>query len=96
MRREVRDMAQRLADSQLEGLEYMSVIESQEDFVDELSDDEAKWVFEAVVTARTTLDPALKGQIERLQFTIRKLAGHAGHDISEIVDEGWLEEGDMD
>lgn len=33
---------------------------------------------------------------ERLQFTVRKLAGHAGWDISELIEEGWLKEGDMD
>lgn len=38
----------------------------------------------------------LEQQIHRLQFTVRKLASHAGWDIDELVIEGLLEEGDMD
>lgn len=35
-------------------------------------------------------------KIERLQFTTRMLAGHIGYDISELVEDGFLENGDMD
>ncbi|MEG2778199.1 MAG: hypothetical protein RR905_02805 [Aurantimicrobium sp.] len=38
---------------------------------------------------------ALHERIERLQFTVCKLAGYTGHDISELIDEGWLQDGDV-
>lgn len=35
-------------------------------------------------------------RIERLSYTVRKLSGHAAWDISELIDEGYLKEGDLD
>lgn len=32
----------------------------------------------------------------RLQRTVRKLAGWAGYDISELIEDGYLIEGDLD
>lgn len=34
-------------------------------------------------------------RIERLQSAVRKLASWQGVDISELIDEGYLEEGDL-
>ena len=38
----------------------------------------------------------LMAQVDRLQFTVRKLAGWNGTDISELIEDGLLEEGDLD
>lgn len=35
-------------------------------------------------------------QTERLQSLIRKLAGNAGWDIAGLIEDGYLQEGDMD
>lgn len=35
-------------------------------------------------------------KIERLQHTVRKLAAWNGYDISELIEDGYLEEGDLD
>lgn len=34
--------------------------------------------------------------IDRLQRVVLKMSGWSGVDVSELVDEGYLEEGDMD
>lgn len=95
MRREVIDLAQCLADAQLESLEYFTISEVEEDFVDFLTDEERDWVFGAVTGARTTLDPAVSGKIERLRNTVRKLSNVSGIDLSELIDEGYLTEDDL-
>lgn len=35
-------------------------------------------------------------KLARLQFTVHKLAGWNGTDISELIEDGLLEEGDLD
>ena len=35
-------------------------------------------------------------KVARLQRAVRKLAGRAGNDISELIEDGMLEEGDLD
>ena len=95
MRQEVIDLAQGLADAQLESLEYFTISEVEEDFVDVLTDEERDWVFNAVTGARTTLDPVVSGQIERLRNTVRKLSNISGIDLSELMDEGYLTEDDL-
>lgn len=95
MRQEVIDLAQGLADAQLESLEYFTISEVEEDFVDFLTDEERDWVFGAVTGARTTLDPAVSGKIERLRNTVRKLSNVSGIDLSELIEEGYLTEDDL-
>ncbi|WP_346921916.1 hypothetical protein [Glutamicibacter creatinolyticus] len=96
MRQEVKDMAASLADEQLEGFEYMSIFEVQGEYGLELTEEEAKWVLGAVTGTRTLLDPKVQGRLERLSNTVDKLADWSGKDISELVEEGYLEEGDLD
>lgn len=95
MRQEVIDLAQCLADAQLESLEYFTISEISEDFDVELTDEEQDWVFNAVTGALTTLDPEVSGQIERLRNTVRKLSNVSGIDLSELIDEGYLTEDDL-
>lgn len=38
---------------------------------------------------------AYEGRIARLSHTVDKLAGWSGNDISELIEEGFLEEGDL-
>lgn len=95
MRKEVIGLAQCLADAQLESLEYFTISEVEEDFVDVLTDEERDWVFNAVTGARTTLDPEVSGKIERLRNTVRKLSNVSGIDLSELIDEGYLTEDDL-
>lgn len=95
MRQEVIGLAQFLADAQLEGLEYFTISEVEEDYVDFLTDEERDWVFNAVVNARTTLDPEVSGKIERLRNTVRKLSNVSGIDLSELIDEGYMTEDDL-
>ena len=95
MRQEVRDMAKSIADELLEDFEYMTVYEIQEEYDLELTEDEAKWVLGAVSGARTTLDPVVTGQIERLQSTVCKLSNVSGIDLSELIEEGYLTEDDL-
>lgn len=95
MRQEVIELAQCMADAQLESLEYFTISEVEEDFVDVLTDEERDWVFNAVTGARTTLDPEVSGKIERLRNTVRKLSNVSGIDLSELIDEGYLTEDDL-
>lgn len=95
MRQEVIDLAQGLADAQLESLEYFTISEVSDDFDIVLTDEEQDWVFGAVTSARTTLDPAVSGKIERLRNTVRKLSNVSGIDLSELIDEGYLTEDDL-
>lgn len=95
MRQEVIDLAQGLADDQLEYFEFMTISEVAEDYDVELTDEERDWVFGAVTGARTTLDPAVSGKIERLRNTVRKLSNVSGIDLSELIDEGYLTEDDL-
>lgn len=95
MRQEVIDLAQSLADRQLESLEYYTIIEAELDMDNVLTDAEIAWVFETVTGVRTTLDPAVSGQIERLRNTVRKLSNISGIDLSELMDEGYLTEDDL-
>lgn len=95
MRQEVIDLAQCMADAQLESLEYFTISEVEEDFVDVLTDEERDWVFGAVTGARTTLDPEVSGKIERLRNTVRKLSNISGIDLSELIDEDYLTEDDL-
>lgn len=95
MRQEVIALAQCLADAQLESLEYFTISEVEEDFVDFLTDEERDWVFNAVTGARTTLDREVGGKIERLRNTVRKLSNVSGIDLSELLDEGYLTEDDL-
>lgn len=95
MRQEVIDLAQGLADAQLESLEYMIISEVEDDYDIELTDEERDWVFGAVTGARTTLDPVVSGQIERLRNTVRKLSNISGIDLSELMDAGYLTEDDL-
>lgn len=95
MRQEVIDLAQGLADAQLEGLDYDSIGYMEEVFEIVLSLDETVWVFNAVTGARTTLDPEVSGKIERLRNTVRKLSNVSGIDLSELIDEGYLTEDDL-
>lgn len=37
----------------------------------------------------------MEKQIERLQFALSKCASWAGVDLQELIDEGYLEEGDI-
>ena len=37
-----------------------------------------------------------QAKMKRLQEAVMKLAGWAGNDISELIEEGMLEEGDLD
>lgn len=95
MRQEVIELAQCMADAQLESLEYFTISEVEEDFVDVLTDEERDWVFNAVTGARTTLDPEVSDKIERLRNTVRKLSNISGIDLSELMDEGYLTEDDL-
>ena len=96
MRQEVIDLAQSMADAQLESLDYDSIGAMEQVFDIEMTHDETVWVFNAVTGARTTLDPVVVGQIERLQSTVRKLSNVSGIDLSELIDEGYLTEDDLD
>ena len=40
-------------------------------------------------------EAALTARISRLSATVRKLAGWAGHDIADLVEEGYLQDGDL-
>ncbi|GAA1412066.1 hypothetical protein AUR04nite_00100 [Glutamicibacter uratoxydans] len=96
MRQEVRNMAQGIASELLEGLDFMTIFEIQEEYELELTEEEAKWILSAVSGARTTLDPKVAGKIKRLQYAVTKLAGGAGVDISELIEDSFLQEEDMD
>lgn len=37
----------------------------------------------------------IRARADRLAATVRKLAGWAGHDIADLIDEGYLEPGDL-
>ena len=39
--------------------------------------------------------PATEARIDRLAATVRKLAGWAGHDIADLIEEGYLQDGDL-
>lgn len=39
--------------------------------------------------------PAQRERIDRLSYVVGKLAGGAGMDISEMIEEEWLKEGDL-
>lgn len=95
MRQEVVALAASIADELLEGLDYMSVAEVSDEQDIVLTDDEHKWVFNTVTSARTTLDTVVSGKIERLQNVVFKLANNTGWDISELVEEGFLDEDDL-
>ena len=95
MRQEVIDLAQGLADAQLESLEFYSIVEVAEEHDLVLTNVELDWVFGAVTGARTTLDPIVSGQIERLRNTVLKLSNISGIDLSELMDEGYLTEDDL-
>lgn len=95
MRKAVRDLAQGLADRQLESIEYLDVVEAELDLDNALTNDELAWVVEAVVSARTTLDPVVTESRERLQNTVRKLSNVSGIDLSELIEEGYLTEDDL-
>lgn len=95
MRQRVRDLAHYIAEDLLEGLGYLTILESAEEAGEVLTEEEFAWVCEAVLGARTTLDPLVIESRERLRNTVRKLSNVSGIDLSELIDEGYLTEDDL-
>lgn len=51
MRQEVRDLAHSIAEELLEGLDYLSILETAEGAGEVLTEEEFDWVYEAVTGA---------------------------------------------
>lgn len=95
MRKEVEGLAQGIADEQLERLEWITISEIAEGWDIELTDSEYEEVYNAVTCARTTLDPVVAERFQRLSNVVIDLAAHAGIDLASLVEDGYLEEGDL-
>ena len=55
MRKAVRDLAHNIAEDLLEGLSYLSILESAEDVGEVLTEEEFDWVYGAVTQATVHL-----------------------------------------
>lgn len=90
-----RELVRRLRDAYVE--EFIAEDRAQQRLERALADKDALvQALDGKVT--TVIDrerDEIRSRADRLAATVRKLAGWAGHDIADLIDEGYLQDGDL-